>query len=244
MSKTDFFSQPTEGQSPRPSHKPVDWDGALKNLKPVSIYCPEKKIIIHDSKIAVTRQYGSCNIGADLSETLGKGVSMAFYWSYARLSEIKGNEDVVIYEEPKNRRLIFSTTGIKVPLSIPSATMPVGKLVEFPKDEQLGTEVYILNESFPSIRKSVKKEEFVDLFVAGGQLDRFCLRSGQTHPFDAAAGEKEPELILRSRHFLAIRGKEAVIRLYKKDGRYWLVTKTTLGEKMEVTFQEKLRLKK
>jgi hypothetical protein len=244
MSKTDFFSQSTEGQSARPGHKPADYDGFVKTIKPISPYCPEKKIIIRDSNIAVTRQYGFCNIGADLSETLGDGVSLAFYGSYSQLSEIKGNEDVVIYEEPENRRLIFTNGGIKVPLAVPSAKRPMGKLVEFSDEEQVGTEVYILKEYFPSIRKSAKKAEFVDLCIAGGQLDRFCLPNGQSFPFDSAAGEKEPELILRSRHFLAIRGKEAVILLYKKDGCYWLVTKTKLGEKMEVTFQEKLRLRK
>jgi hypothetical protein len=121
----------------------------------------------------------------------------------------------------------------------------MGNLIEFSEEEQVKTEVHILKESFSSTRKIVKKARFVDLCVVDGQLDRICLPNGEVRCFDESAGDNEPERILRSRHFLAIRGKEAVIRLYKKDGRYWLVTKTTLGEKkMEVTFQEKLRLKK
>ena len=105
--------------------------------------------------------------------------------------------------------------------------------------------VEIADVKYGNIRRFLGKSPLSRLLVYGDQLEQIQTVVGNTHTFNAGAEAdlqgRTPDRVLCSKHFgKGMKAEDATIKLAFADGRYWLVSSSSLGLEITITTCERL----
>jgi len=234
------------GAAPSESNAPIADDGILTSISPASfdslikilnVLEKQESIIIENSKICQSINKGATIISTDLTDVIGKNITMQILnpkKAVKLFKAIKGNTNIDIIDDDEQKRYVVTNGTVKVflpkqadelaldasPPDLSSFT-PVGKAIEVTKDVKTNL-ASILNES-----------EYCELLIHANQMKGVYIPDTAIFLFEEFAAETVDEtsadMTLKSYSFLGIDGEKYEMYLGMKDNQHWLLTRVNTG---------------
>ena len=161
---------------------------------------------------------------------------------------VKGNNNVIIYDDPTFQRYLISNGDIKLflPKQLEDLTLTTADLPDFSGATILGVPIKIDANYKNNLKALIGSEEYVNLLFEENQLKSIYIPETSIYTFTSFVGktsidENNAELMLKSYTFAIVDGDEYTFNVGKiNDEDYWMVTQINTGL-VDVTLFEKIQ---
>lgn len=216
--------------------------------------CSSMVMELKDSCVTARTFSESGTITCDMSTIMYSGVHLSFRLLKTFVSKLKkmdASYGAVVTDDGEGYWFITGYDKAYVEMSRPDLNVMV-------VDEASLTTVGQVVDGFKvdNWKNIIKREKVVSLLMYSGQLEGIRHASGERKFFNKLSGiyfdRVAPDLVLSSRTFLGICGKEVEIKIAKEDDivvaegkeSFWLIFKTEVNYKTKVHVYEKLEVER
>ena len=226
--------------------EPAKFDALTKLL---SLLQEFGSITINAGVIIQRIDKGTAILYTSISKLIGQDINLTILnpKKYIKLfKSVKGNNNVVIYDDPNYQRYIITNGDIKLflPKQLEDLTLTMADLPDFSGATILGTPIKIDTNYKNNIKSLIGTEDHVDLLFEDQQLKSIYIPDTAVYTFASFVGktsidENNADLMLKSYTFAIVDGEEYTFNVGKlNDEDYWMVTQINTGL-VDVTLFEK-----
>jgi hypothetical protein len=226
--------------------EPGKFDALTKLLSLLQEFGP---ITINAGVIIQKIDKGTAVLHTSISKLIGQNINLTILnpKKYIKLfKSIKGNNNVIVYDDPAYQRYIISNGDIKLflPKQLEDLSLTMADLPDFSKATILGSPIKIDANYKNNIKSLIGSEDHVDLLFEGTQLKAMYIPDTAVYTFSSFVGkttidENNADLMLKSYTFAIVDGEEYTFNIGKlEDEDYWMVTQINTGL-VDVTLFEK-----
>jgi hypothetical protein len=217
--------------------EPAKFDALTKLL---SLLQEFNAITVNNGVIIQTINKGTTLLYTSISKLIGQDINITILnpKKYIKLFKfVKGNNNVIIYDDPHAQRYIITNGDIKLflPKQLEDLVLTTADLPDFSSAVTVGLPIKIDANYKNNIKSLIGGEDHVDLLFEEGQLKSLYIPDTAVYTFTAYVGktsldENNAELMLRSYSFGIVDGDEYTFTIGKlNDEDYWMVTQVNTG---------------